>query len=43
MAAVFEPLGPEERRKLHDLLEKALTVGRDLPIPAGKSSGGGMR
>jgi len=43
MAVVFEPLSPEERRKLHDLLGKALTVGGDLPIPSGKSSGGGRR
>jgi len=43
MAVVFEPLSPEERRKLHDLLGKALTVGGDLPIPSAKSSGGGRR
>jgi len=39
MTALFEPLSPEERRKLRDLLGKALTVGGDLPVPSVKSSG----
>jgi len=41
MAVIFEPLSPEERRILHDLLGKALTVGGDLPMATGTSSGGG--
>jgi DNA-binding MarR family transcriptional regulator len=41
MTTLFEPLSPEERRTLHDLLGKALTVGGDLPIPPARSSEGG--
>ena len=43
MAALFEALSPEERRTLHDLLGKALTVGGDLSKPSAKSSSGGKR
>jgi DNA-binding MarR family transcriptional regulator len=39
MAEVFEPLSPEERRTLRDLLRKALTVGGSLQISPTKSSG----
>jgi len=32
MSALFEPLNVKEKRVLHDLLEKALAVGGDLPM-----------
>ena len=38
MAEVFEPLSPEERRTLRDLLRKALTVESSIPISSTKSS-----
>jgi len=43
MTALFVRLSPEERRTLHDLLGKTLTVGGDLPMPSAKLSGGGKR
>jgi DNA-binding MarR family transcriptional regulator len=43
MAALFEPLSPEERRMMRDLLGKSLAMGGDLPTLSTKSSGGGKR
>ena len=40
MAAVFEPLSPDERRTLHDLLGKALAAGGTVPTPLANSPGG---
>ena len=43
MTVLFDSLTSEERRALHRLLTKALTVGGDLPISSPKPSGGGKR
>jgi MarR family transcriptional regulator, organic hydroperoxide resistance regulator len=42
MTELFEPLSPEERRTLRDLLGKSLSVGGALPVLS-KYSGGGKR
>ena len=34
MSALFEPLSPDEKKALHDLLEKVLGASGDLPVPA---------
>jgi DNA-binding MarR family transcriptional regulator len=43
MTVLFDSFSLEERRALHHLLTKALTVGGELPIPSPKSSGGERR
>jgi DNA-binding MarR family transcriptional regulator len=43
MTALFNRLSLQERRKLHSLLGRALTVGGDLPLSSEKLSDRGKR